>query len=90
MLKKKNADKNAYIGFVYLIRKRKIIDLKFGKFNKKELDLVVECTAGTYVKEFINGDNQRTKPSIAEILDNKVNKIVLDVIKIKDKQPLKS
>lgn len=66
-----------------IIRKRRIKDIEFKKLNERKIDFIIECDAGTYVKEFINGDNSRTKPNIAEVLNNKVKKIVLDVVKIK-------
>ncbi|MGQ9781165.1 MAG: tRNA pseudouridine(54/55) synthase Pus10 [Nitrososphaeria archaeon] len=65
-------------------RERRIEDLKFRRLSDKKVDLIIECEAGTYVKELISGDNSRTKPSVAELLDNSVRRIVLDVIRIKE------
>ncbi len=50
--------------------------------GKKKIILKITGESGLYIKELIHGDNGRTKPSVAEILDNKVKKISLDVIKI--------
>ncbi|MEM0053892.1 MAG: tRNA pseudouridine(54/55) synthase Pus10 [Nitrososphaeria archaeon] len=66
-----------------LLRERVVKRVEYRILSKKRLELIIECDAGTYVKEFIHGDEGRTKPSIAEILQNKVKKIILDVIEIK-------
>jgi len=66
-----------------LLRERVVKRVECRLLSKRRLELVIECDAGTYVKEFIHGDGGRTKPSIAEILNNPVRKIVLDVIEIK-------
>ena len=65
-----------------IVRERIIKNIEFQKIEEKKVDLKIECNAGTYVKEFINGDSSRTSPSVAEVLNNKVREIVLDVIKI--------
>lgn len=66
-----------------LLRERVVKNVEYRILGKRRLELVIECDAGTYVKEFIHGDNGRTKPSIAEILQNNVRKIILDVIEIR-------
>ncbi|MEW6528383.1 MAG: tRNA pseudouridine(54/55) synthase Pus10 [Candidatus Micrarchaeota archaeon] len=63
-----------------LIRKRKILDLQI--IGSSKIYIVAE--AGTYIKEFINGDNGRTKPNIAEKLGKKVKCLNLSVVKIYD------
>ncbi len=66
-----------------LLRERVVKNVEYRILGKRRLELIIECDAGTYVKEFIHGDNGRTKPSIAEILQNNVRKIILDVIGIR-------
>lgn len=68
-----------------IFRERRINDLKFKRLDDKRIDLTIECEAGTYVKELISGDSSRTKPSVAGLLNNNVKKIVLDVIRIKER-----
>jgi tRNA pseudouridine synthase 10 len=65
-----------------LTRKRKLKDITYKILNKKKLELKITAQSGLYIKELISGDNERTKPNISEILDNKVKNIELDVIKI--------
>ncbi|MGC8992323.1 MAG: tRNA pseudouridine(54/55) synthase Pus10, partial [Thermoplasmata archaeon] len=48
----------------------------------KKIILEIETDPGTYVKEFVHGDNGRTNPSISSILDQKIKIIRLDVVKI--------
>ncbi len=65
-----------------LIRKRKILDLKVIKKNPCKIYILAE--AGTYIKEFINGDNERTKPNISGELGKKTTCLKLSVVEIHD------
>jgi tRNA pseudouridine synthase 10 len=65
-----------------LIRKRKVKNITYRILDKKKLELKITAQSGLYIKELISGDNERTKPNISEILNNRVKKIELDVIKI--------
>lgn len=66
--------------------KWKILDGGAGTGDNRKAGFRVEFEirgeAGIYVKELIHGDNGRTKPSVAEILDNAAKVEELDVIKI--------
>lgn len=62
-------------------RKRHVKKLSYKVIGKK-LILKITAESGLYIKELINGDNCRTKPNVADLLENKVKKISLDVIKI--------
>jgi tRNA pseudouridine synthase 10 len=66
-------------------RKRVVKSISCKLLSNKKLQLKIRAESGLYIKELINGDQGRTKPSIAEILENEVKKIVLDVIKIYEK-----
>jgi len=51
------------------IRKRKVKILGYEiKKDENELIIDVEADAGTYIKEFVSGDEGRTKPSLASLL----------------------
>ncbi|MEM5875216.1 MAG: tRNA pseudouridine(54/55) synthase Pus10 [Candidatus Aenigmatarchaeota archaeon] len=65
-----------------IIRRRIVKNIKFKLKGKKTIVLEILASSGLYVKEFITGDGGRTRPSIAEILNNKPTKVILDVIKI--------
>ena len=64
------------------IRKRRLKDIKYNSLSKNKIELVVKTQSGLYVKELITGDDGRTEPSVSDLLNNKVKKIELDVIKI--------
>ena len=63
-------------------RRRKVKEIKYKLLSKRRIELKIRTQSGLYVKELITGDENRTKPSISSLLDNKVKKIELDVIKI--------
>lgn len=65
-----------------IMRRRKVLAFSFKVLAKKKARITVKSTAGLYIKELIHGDEGRTKPSVAELLNNKVKRIVLDVTKI--------
>jgi len=62
-------------------RKRRVKKISY-KVRGKKLVLKIRTEAGLYIKELISGDNGRTKPNISDMIENKVKKISLDVIKI--------
>ena len=64
------------------VRKRKVKDIKYKSLSKKWVQFKITTQSGLYVKELITGDNDRTDPSISNLLNNKVKKIELDVIKV--------
>ena len=64
------------------VRKRRVKDIKYKALTKKKLEITVKTQAGTYIKELIHGDEGRTQPNIADLINNKVKSIKLDVIKV--------
>ncbi|MEM5811891.1 MAG: tRNA pseudouridine(54/55) synthase Pus10 [Candidatus Aenigmatarchaeota archaeon] len=64
------------------LRKKKVRKISYKILSKKKLKLKIVAEHGLYIKELIHGDNNRTVPSVAQILNNKVKKIELDVVKI--------
>ena len=65
-------------------RKRKIIDINIEEIMEKNAVLIIRADAGTYIKEFIDGDNGRTIPSVTGIIGKKMETEKLDVIQIHD------
>lgn len=59
-------------------RKVKKIDVKF--IDPHKFEMLVECEGGLYIKELISGDEDRTKPSVSEILGIKAYCTQLDVM----------
>jgi tRNA pseudouridine synthase 10 len=66
-------------------RRRKVKEIKYKILGKKKVDFKIRTQSGLYVKELINSDDGRTEPSISSLIDNKVKKIELDVMKIHEK-----
>jgi tRNA pseudouridine synthase 10 len=64
------------------IRKKKVYSVECVKKGESEIEMMVECDGGCYVKELISGDKGRTKPSISGIVMNDAICTELDVIKI--------
>ncbi len=65
-----------------LLRKRGVKSISYKILGRKKIRFVIRGEAGLYVKELVSGDEGRTRPNIAELLNNKVKRIVLDVVKI--------
>ena len=67
------------------IRHKKIIDIKIEDLKMNEATLIIKAESGTYIKEFITGDEGRTTPSLAELAGVEMKVEKLDVIGIGDK-----
>jgi len=67
------------------IRSKKVYSVQNKIKNKREIESIIVCDGGCYVKELISGDEGRTSPSIAEIVDIKAYCKELDVLEIEEK-----
>jgi len=67
-----------------LVRKKEVtlLEVKQIKNNQNEFEIKMKTSHGTYVKEFISGDEERSVPSISSILGIKCKCIQLDVLEI--------
>ena len=65
-------------------RKRKVYAVSASCEQGSHLRLRIFAEAGTYIKEFINSDGGRTKPSVSELLGCKAVCEELDVTGIRD------
>lgn len=66
-------------------RKRRVKSISYKLVGKKRVKIKIRAESGLYIKELINGDSSRTKPSVAEMLDNTPKRINLDVLKVHSK-----
>jgi tRNA pseudouridine synthase 10 len=66
-----------------IVRKKKVTILE-AKKKDKLIELKIRAESGLYVKEFISGDEGRTKPSVSELLNASCQCKQLDVIDIID------
>ncbi|NPD87126.1 MAG: tRNA pseudouridine(54/55) synthase Pus10 [Asgard group archaeon] len=67
------------------IRKKEVYSIQSRKINNQEIELTIECEGGCYVKELISGDDNRTIPSVSEVIGIQANCKELDVLEIRDK-----
>ena len=65
-----------------LIRKRKIHWIEAEVLDENCFNLTLKTESGTYVKEFVSGDNERSIPSFSEVLGTQCVVETLDVISI--------
>lgn len=71
-----------------LIRRRIVKELRYKQIGSKKIELTIKSNAGLYIKELVTGDEGRTKPSVAELLNVKAVPKELDVIKIESPKNL--
>lgn len=64
------------------VRKRTVKDIELERLDENEAVLNLRCEAGTYVKEFIHGDEGRTEPNLADHLGVEISIDKLDVIEV--------
>lgn len=70
-----------------LVRHRRIHWVTADSFDEGGFDLELETDSGTYVKEFVSGDDGRTQPNFSERLGIKCVVVALDVLAIDYHEP---
>ena len=65
-----------------LLRKKKVYYFKIKKYDPKNPILEIKAESGTYIKELVSGDNNRTNPSFSLILNTKAKVVKLVVKRI--------
>jgi len=63
-----------------LIREKYIYKTKVKRLMPNSFEIRIRCQGGLYIKELVTGDEGRTMPSVAAILDIKAVPIELDVL----------
>jgi len=64
------------------IRKREVKELSTKLLSQNTFEMIVRTQGGLYIKELISSDENRTKPSVSEILKTKAICKELDVIEV--------
>lgn len=64
------------------VRNRRVRDVRLLRHNGDRFDLEIEADSGTYIKEFVSGDDGRTTPSLHERLGVPVRVEELDVVDV--------
>ena len=72
-----------------LVRKRKILWVEAGPADDETFTLTMETESGTYVKEFVSGDEGRSKPNFSEALGTQCRVETLDVLAINDHEVIR-
>ncbi len=67
-----------------LVRNREILWVRADNIGEDTFELTLETQSGTYVKEFVSGDDGRTQPNFSDALGTHCVVEVLDVIAIND------
>jgi tRNA pseudouridine synthase 10 len=65
-----------------LTREKYIYNVNIKRLTPKKAEMKIRCQGGLYVKELVTGDEERTTPSVSEILKNKAKPIKLDVLNV--------
>ncbi|MEN2975393.1 MAG: tRNA pseudouridine(54/55) synthase Pus10 [Candidatus Caldarchaeales archaeon] len=64
------------------IRRKKVFYVEAEKINSKTVKFRIKAQGGLYIKELIDGDDGRTRPSIVEIVNHKPINIQLTVLDV--------
>jgi tRNA pseudouridine synthase 10 len=64
------------------IRTREVKNIVCKQVDSKHLELVIECEGGLYIKELISGDENRSKPSVSDLLKTSAKCVQLDVLDV--------
>ncbi len=65
-----------------LVREKYIYEAKVKRLKPDKIEMQIQCQGGLYIKELITGDEGRTKPSVAEILNVGAKPLELDVLNV--------
>lgn len=65
-----------------LVRRRRVHEVRLLSHEGDRFELEIRAEAGTYIKEFVSGDQGRTRPSLSQALGIPVRVEELDVIHV--------
>jgi tRNA pseudouridine synthase 10 len=69
-----------------LVRPRRIVEAHLVEFAEGRFTLDLRAEAGTYIKEWVEGDGGRTDPNLAQLLGAPLHVEQLDVLEIHDSE----
>jgi tRNA pseudouridine synthase 10 len=67
---------------VNLARVRQVLSVEWRRIDPRTIELALRTSSGLYIKELISGDQDRTRPSVAELLGIPTACAELDVMAI--------
>ena len=65
-----------------LIREKYIYETQIKRLAPNRAEMKIRCQGGLYIKELVSGDEGRTIPSVASIINAEAKPLELDVLKI--------
>jgi len=65
-----------------LVREKYIYETQIKRLAPNRAEMKIRCQGGLYIKELISGDEGRTIPSVASIINAEAKPLELDVLKI--------
>ena len=65
-----------------LVREKYIYTAKVKRLKPNKIEMRIQCQGGLYIKELITGDEGRTSPSLAKILNVEAKPLELDVLNV--------
>jgi tRNA pseudouridine synthase 10 len=65
-----------------LLRYKKVQQIKLTPIGRNFAEFQIVCQGGTYVKEFISGDDGKTTPSLSEVLRTQCRCVELDLMDV--------
>ena len=73
-----------------ITRTRKLYQVKCRVIGGPLIECLIRASGGLYIKELVNGDDGRTKPSFTEILGRRAECLELDVLHVEERPALSS
>jgi len=64
------------------LRLRRVYEVKCKLIDSHLFETIIHCDGGLYVKELVHGDNGRTTPSYAEVLNTELYPVEIDVLAV--------
>jgi len=65
-----------------LVREKYIYEAHIKRLAPNRAEMKIRCQGGLYIKELVSGDEGRTVPSVASIINAKAKPLELDVLKV--------
>jgi len=65
-----------------LVRERYIYEAHIKRLAPNRVEMKIRCQGGLYIKELVSGDEGRTVPSVASIINAEAKPLELDVLKV--------
>jgi tRNA pseudouridine synthase 10 len=65
-----------------LVREKYIYETKIKRLAPNRAEMNIRCQGGLYIKELISGDEGRTDPSVAKLVNAEAKTLELDVLKV--------